>query len=329
VSSEKDPKPDQGAAGREDSATIELEERDLFSAWEPPPWDSLKAEPAEASKTSERRGPPPPPSPMPPSLPALVLPPVPDEGLPQLELGMTPIAANQDMSSLAPTVREQPPRQPERRGSKRPLIAGLAAFACAGALWIGMPRPGAGPVPAPHAATAGVVDLQAAPPVLQQAPPTQVEAASADSIAAVDAQPVNAQPVNAAVAGTEASAPQAREISVPAVTIDRASPPHARAAGRSKRVISSSDQLPDAPRREDVIGALNQLRGQLATCSAGRSGVAEIDLTIAGNGAVANALIGGDFAGTAQGSCLARTIRTARFAPFAQPRSRILYRMAL
>ena len=98
---------------------------------------------------------------------------------------------------------------------------------------------------------------------------------------------------------------------------------------RSKRVISSSGPLPDVPRREDVIGALNQLRGQLKSCSAGRSGVAEIDLTIAGNGAVANALIGGDFAGTPQGSCLARAIRAAHFEPFAQPRSRILYRMAL
>jgi hypothetical protein len=44
---------------------------------------------------------------------------------------------------------------------------------------------------------------------------------------------------------------------------------------------------------------------------------------------VTHVLVGGDFAGTTEGSCIARAVRGARFPAFKQERFRILYPYAL
>ena len=67
----------------------------------------------------------------------------------------------------------------------------------------------------------------------------------------------------------------------------------------------------------------------MQACADGRSGVAEVDVTIAANGVVTNALVGGDFRGTPQGSCIARAVRKARFPKFTKDSFRLLYPYSL
>jgi hypothetical protein len=77
------------------------------------------------------------------------------------------------------------------------------------------------------------------------------------------------------------------------------------------------------------VQALSRVRGLVQTCSAGRGGVAEVELMVVSSGNVTNAVVGGDFAGTSIGSCIARAVRKARFAPFTQTTFRVVYPFAL
>ena len=98
---------------------------------------------------------------------------------------------------------------------------------------------------------------------------------------------------------------------------------------KPSRAPRASGPLLEAPTRAEVDGALAGMRSEIAACAVGRSGVAEIDLTIQSSGRVSHALISGDFAGTPQGSCIARTLRKARFSAFQKPQFRVVYRMTL
>jgi len=81
----------------------------------------------------------------------------------------------------------------------------------------------------------------------------------------------------------------------------------------------------ETPSRDDLLHGLDRIRSNVQACAEGRNGVAEVDLTIAANGIVTNALVGGDFGGTPQGSCIARAVRKARFPTFKQDRYRVLF----
>jgi hypothetical protein len=85
------------------------------------------------------------------------------------------------------------------------------------------------------------------------------------------------------------------------------------------------DTMAETPTRDDVLNGLDGVRSSVQACAEGRNGVAEVDLTIAANGIVTNALVGGDFGGTPQGSCIARAVRKARFPEFKQDRYRVLF----
>lgn len=73
------------------------------------------------------------------------------------------------------------------------------------------------------------------------------------------------------------------------------------------------------PSRQDVQQALLAMRARIEACAAGRSGMVDARVGIAGTGRVTRALIQGDFAGTQQGSCMARALRAATVAPFSGP----------
>jgi len=87
--------------------------------------------------------------------------------------------------------------------------------------------------------------------------------------------------------------------------------------------------LPETPTRENVQSALDEKRSEVLVCANGQRGVAEVDLTVASSGAVTHAVVAGDFAGSPAGSCIARVVRTARFAPFSKPRFRVIYPFSL
>ena len=87
--------------------------------------------------------------------------------------------------------------------------------------------------------------------------------------------------------------------------------------------------LPDIPSRDDVISALEPLRRAIGECVHGKRGVAQLDITVSSSGSVSHAVVGGDFAGTPEGSCIARATRTAQFTPFQKPRFRVIYPFSL
>jgi hypothetical protein len=86
------------------------------------------------------------------------------------------------------------------------------------------------------------------------------------------------------------------------------------------------EPLPETPDRADVLSAMGSVRGAVATCAAGRGGVVTVRVTFAGSsGRVTTAVIEGAFAGTAEGSCMARAIRAARVPRFAQPTASVSF----
>jgi hypothetical protein len=87
--------------------------------------------------------------------------------------------------------------------------------------------------------------------------------------------------------------------------------------------------MPEGPTRTEVITRLQSVRPAVQVCAAGRSGVADLDITIAHTGVVMHVLVGGDFAGTTEGSCIARAVRQAKFPAFKQERFRLLYPYAI
>ncbi|HEY2734525.1 MAG TPA: hypothetical protein VGI70_11105 [Polyangiales bacterium] len=85
----------------------------------------------------------------------------------------------------------------------------------------------------------------------------------------------------------------------------------------------------ETPSRGEVVERMESVRSSVRACANGMSGVADLDITVAHNGAVTHVLVGGDFAGTPQGSCIARAVREARFSSFKQDRFRVLYPYAI
>jgi hypothetical protein len=234
-------------------------------------------------------------------------------------------------SSLAPrerTVAAQ--KQSGERNTGTALLRVAAIFAiCAGAVWL---RAQFGDRSQRATATVGDSEVQQlAPRAVVAAPVAPVAPPQLAPVEPAPAAPVTAAPAAPDVAAPHAAAPDEAKV-VPSASGGAARPALGGARPAPKRTRHTSidiSHLPDEPSRQDVIEGLNQLRAELSECSKGRSGTAEIDLTIAGSGAVTYALIEGDYAGTPQGSCIARTIRRAHFEPFKKPRVRILYRMAL
>jgi hypothetical protein len=57
--------------------------------------------------------------------------------------------------------------------------------------------------------------------------------------------------------------------------------------------------------------------------------VAEVAMTVKNTGRVTHAVVRGDFAGTPEGSCIARTVRKVRLPPFLRPSFTLVYPFAL
>ncbi|MEY4579378.1 MAG: hypothetical protein RL701_4081, partial [Pseudomonadota bacterium] len=151
--------------------------------------------------------------------------------------------------------------------------------------------------------------------------PTESEPAVA---AAPEPKPTHAKPARVAkpsVAATRrdanAHAPRVKPALAPAPTLVPTEQP------------SLPSDLPEAPTRGEVIERLESVRSSVRACAGERSGVAELDITIAHTGNVTHVLVGGDFAGTTEGSCIARAVRGARFASFKQERFRLLFPFAI
>lgn len=174
-------------------------------------------------------------------------------------------------------------------------------------------------VPAATAATAERVS---------EAPASTLDSASAQ---AESAAPVAATAASAAADGTAtvAAATAASLEAQPgdleaAASVDVAHGEAAQAAAEPP-----AEALPEAPSREQIILGFEAVRASVEACAAGAHGVATAKVTLAGAGRVANAVIEGAFAGTPQGSCMARAVRKAQFPRFASPTFTVAYPFAL
>jgi hypothetical protein len=102
------------------------------------------------------------------------------------------------------------------------------------------------------------------------------------------------------------------------------------AAGANARSAAASPQITQQDlSRTQVQNSLESVRSQLQSCAAGVHGRTTANVTISGAGRVTYATIEGAFAGTPQGSCMARALRGAQFPQFASPQLRVRYPFAL
>jgi hypothetical protein len=179
------------------------------------------------------------------------------------------------------------------------------------------------PAPAAPAATTAPA-APAAPAATPPAPMLAAEALKAqprNPIAARPARPPLLKPL------AEATAVQPAEDSV--IKVTPAEPAAPEPAAAPTEPAEPTGPLPETPTRENVQSALDAKRSEVLVCANGQRGVAEVDLTVQSTGAVTHAVVAGDFAGSPAGSCIARVVRTARFAPFSKPRFRVIYPFSL
>lgn len=86
-----------------------------------------------------------------------------------------------------------------------------------------------------------------------------------------------------------------------------------------------TEALPDHPSREQVTYSLNSVSSELKKCVGDRHGVADVTVTVRSAGFVSYAVVSGDYAGTPEGSCIARAVRAAKFPAFSEPTLRVTY----
>ncbi len=85
----------------------------------------------------------------------------------------------------------------------------------------------------------------------------------------------------------------------------------------------------EPPTRDEVRTAMENVRARVETCAAGRHGRADVQITVSPSGRVQGALVQGSFGGSPEGSCIARTARTARFPAFQGAPFSVLYPYSL
>ena len=257
--------------------------------------------------------------PGPPPLPAEVEPGRRDR--PRLATPSTPRGSGASASSSAPTEvrRRTAAQQPaESARGKRAVPLALVALAAVAAVAIFVKRPGQSEQKASASAEAGAVAAAARPepaavPLPEPAPvPVKVTRE-------VEPQP---EPPTEAVAPADTLAP------APAAAPKKATK---RRVARKRKAAAPLDPatLPEEPSRADIVRAMASVKGEVARCTEGRRGVAELEITIAKTGRIRHAVVGGQFKGTTAGSCIARAVRKAKVAPFKKDTYRVLYPFAI
>lgn len=122
-------------------------------------------------------------------------------------------------------------------------------------------------------------------------------------------------------------APPAPEEVAEANDVEEAAPaPAAVAASKfAQKPTPKVEPLPEQPSRTDVQRGLEDVRPQLNACAQGTHGTTYANITIVGAGRVSYAMMGGDFAGTSAGSCMAKALRTATFPRFSGASFKVRY----
>jgi len=324
--------------------------------------------PASVRSTSMLPPPPPPARSVEPSLQALVAPTYPPPAPPLLldeseRVEFPDFGLRLDVPRLAPAPVSLLPLPNERRSDSKRGVAKwallavlLIAVGVAG--WFSRGLVASAPVTSPRAPStpepalaapvavapvvAPVVE-EVATPVVEEAVTLAVEevvvpeAVVAPVLESVPAQ----QPVASARSVAVAPAPRAPiAASAVAPTVEAtvtvepavAAEPTVAAVEQAPAVVLEevlAEELPETLERAEVIEGIEVLRNEYNSCVGDLHGIAEMRIRIANTGRVTHALAEGAYAGTPQGSCLARTLRQARFRPFVRSSIEIVYPLAL
>jgi len=164
--------------------------------------------------------------------------------------------------------------------------------------------------------------------VVSSAPQPQAPAVPSRPDIIVDVDEVKQNPSEADAVSTPVKAatkPQPGRIRKPDVTNLEHNESTAVAPQPAQSQPTKTAPSDEGPSREQVLERMESVRSAVQACAGAHSGIAELDMTIASSGAVTYVLVGGDFAGTPEGSCISRAVRTAQFPPFKKERFRVLY----
>lgn len=248
-----------------------------------------------------------------------------------------------NLSSLAPREvtrkRAEPAPVRDHSGRNGALLVAAVMLLATGAWYLTsgtFRRASLTEAPAPAPTTAAVSQPAVAHPTEPSTKPLELANRMSNDSASEPASNASAVAANAANAPNGAPPSAA----APSLSGSVKGKPTLTATSRSLRVKPAprakqglvpppSDGMQEQPTRTQVVERLESVRSSVRACAAGRSGVADLDITIAHTGAVMHVLVGGDFAGTTEGSCIARAVRTARFPTFKQERFRLLFPYAI
>jgi hypothetical protein len=243
------------------------------------------------------------------------------------------------LSSLQPPSKRRP-------ANLQGLLTGVGALALVGvgylaALAGGSPERAATTTFAPASAPAQAQPMPAAPAPVQPAaafPPPAAEPAPTAPVAPPESDvPWSVSERSEVAAPADAVPPQAPEAAAPvavepppsapaaALPADPALPRKVAQRHVVARPTAAPSGLPPLPSREQIQTGIEGLRAALQGCAGNAHGTSTARLTILGTGRVASATIEGAFAGTAQGSCMARALRTASFPRFASENLQVTY----
>jgi hypothetical protein len=93
--------------------------------------------------------------------------------------------------------------------------------------------------------------------------------------------------------------------------------------------LGAEEPLSQVPSRESVKAAMERVFPEVRACVRGKRGVAEVVLKVKNTGRVSHAVVGGDFTGTPEGSCIARVVRKVRLPAFLRPSFTLVYPFSL
>lgn len=313
--------------------------------------------------------PPPPPRSLEPSLQALVAPTYPPPAPPLLldqaeRVEFPDFGLRLDLPRLVPAPVSLLPLPNERgsdskRGVAKWALLAVLLITMAVAGWFSRGLVVSAPVAAPRATSTPepalvapvAVEPVVAPVAEEVAAPVVEDAVSAalEEVVveeAVVAPAVEPDPVQQVVVPARSvavvPAPRASAAPVPAVVAAAAVPAVAMAAPTVESTLAVAEEapapvleevlaeeLPEILERAEVIEGIEVLRNEYNACVGDLHGTAEMRIRIANTGRITHALAEGDYAGTPQGSCLARTLRQARFRPFVRSSIEIVYPLSL
>jgi cytoskeletal protein RodZ len=219
--------------------------------------------------------------------------------------------------------------EPSRVRKLMPLFVVLGAAGAGGlAIWIAVlvNRPPASKHEDKPAAAEHAVNEPRSVPADKAEKPPAAEAAKAPE---PEAKPEAEAPAAAAAAApaptAEAEKPAAEAQAAPLTKREEEARDRRHAAKAAKAAAAN---LPAAPSRADVLGAMAKVQPAVVRCMSGTHGIVTADMKIEGpTGRVMSANISG--APGSAGSCIASAVRKAHFPPFSQASMAIRYPMKI